>query len=905
MKNSVITLGLALLMGCAASQRQPGTTSAAAAPTATPETAAAPTNPAELPFRNPDLPIDQRVADLVGRLTLPEKVSQMLNASPAIDRLGIPAYNWWNEALHGVARTSMKTTVFPQAIGLAATFDQDAMLRMATITSDEARAVHHEYARRGERGIYQGLTFWTPNINIFRDPRWGRGQETYGEDPYLTGQMGQALVKGFQGDDPKYLKITACAKHFAVHSGPEPSRHEFNAQIGDYDLWDTYLPAFRDLIVDAKVAGVMCAYNAYAGQPCCGSDKLMNEILYDKWKFQGYVTSDCDGLNDFWQHHKTDPDAATAAANAVLHGTDLECATGKLFTYNSLLESVQKGLITEKQLDVSVQRLYKIRFQLGMFDPVERVKYAQIPLSVVESAPHQAHALRMARESVVLLKNERNTLPLRKNLRKIVVLGPNADNETAQLGNYNGFPTTNVTPLEGIRTKVGPGTQVTYIQGVDYASNIVYESFDVNSRLAYDGKPGFKAEYFKGTDLEGAPVATQQEAGLDRYLANVKQEIVPGLLSENISARYQTTFTPQKTEEMAFQLTGDDGYRLFVNDKLVLDNWKSRGVSTTQHIMKVTAGQPLNLKLEYFQTDRRTILKFTGAHVVPMNAQSIRAQVKDADAVVFVGGISPRLEGEEMKVNVEGFSGGDRTSIALPKVQTELMKVLHATGKPVVFVMLTGSAIGCPWEARNLPAIVNSWYGGQATGTALADVLFGDYNPAGRLPVTFYESESQLPPFDSYDMQGRTYRYFQGTPLFPFGHGLSYTTFRYSNLKVPATAATGQPVTVSVDVQNTGKQAGDEVVQLYVRHSGAQGRVALHALQGFRRVPLQVGEKQTVQFTLTPRQLSVLNAQGQRAQLPGTVQLFAGGGQPLKPAVARKSVAQASLQLTGNPVSID
>ncbi|UOQ54884.1 glycoside hydrolase family 3 C-terminal domain-containing protein [Hymenobacter cellulosivorans] len=903
MKTPFLFLGLALLMGCASSQRQPSSTAAAPAADAPPTTATA--NPAELPFRNSELPIDQRVDDLVSRLTLPEKVSQMLNASPAIDRLGIPAYNWWNEALHGVARTSMKTTVFPQAIALAATFDQDAMLRMATITSDEARAVHHEYARRGERGIYQGLTFWTPNINIFRDPRWGRGQETYGEDPYLTGQMGQALVKGFQGDDPKYLKITACAKHFAVHSGPEPSRHEFNAQISNYDLWDTYLPAFRDLIVDAKVAGVMCAYNAYAGQPCCGSDKLMNEILYDKWKFQGYVTSDCDGLNDFWQHHKTDPDAATAAANAVLHGTDIECATGKLFTYNSLLESVQKGLITEKQLDVSVKRLYKIRFQLGMFDPVEQVKYAQIPMSVVESAPHQAHALKMARESVVLLKNERNTLPLRKNLKKLVVLGPNADNDAVQLGNYNGFPTNNVTPLEGIRAKVGPGTQVTYIQGVDYASNIVYQAFDINKSLAYNGQPGFKAEYYKGTNLEGQPVATQQEAGLDRYLANVKQEIVPGLPSENISARYQTTFTPTKTEELALQITGDDGYRLFVNNKLVLDNWKSRGVSTTQHVMRVTAGQKLDLRLEYLQTDRRTILKFTGAHVVPMNAQNIRAQVKDADAVVFVGGISPRLEGEEMKVNVEGFSGGDRTSIALPKVQTELLKVLHATGKPVVFVMMTGSAIGCPWEAQNVPAIINSWYGGQATGTALADVLFGDYNPAGRLPVTFYKSESQLPPFDNYDMAGRTYRYFQGTPLFPFGHGLSFTTFQYSNLKVPAATATGQPVTVSVEVQNTGKRAGDEVVQLYVRHPDAKGRVALHALEGFHRVPLQAGEKQTVQFTLTPRQLSVLNTQGQRAQQPGKVQLFAGGGQPLSQAVAKKSVVQANLTLTGSPVAID
>ena len=859
----------------------------------------------QFPFQNPDLPLDQRVNDLVGRLTLPEKVSQMLNASPAIDRLGIPAYNWWNEALHGVARTGLKTTVFPQAIGMAATFDKDAMLTMATMTSDEARAVHQEYVRRGERGIYQGLTFWTPNINIFRDPRWGRGQETYGEDPYLTGQMGSALVHGFQGDDPKYLKITACAKHFAVHSGPESSRHVYDAKISNYDLWDTYLPAFRDLIVDAKVAGVMCAYNAYAGQPCCGSDVLMTDILYKKWQFKGYVTSDCDGINDFWQHHKTDPDAAAAAADAVLHGTDIECATGKLFTYNSLLESVQKKLISEQQLDTSVKRLYKIRFQLGMFDPVERVKYAQIPLSVVESAPHQAHALRMARESVVLLKNEKSTLPLRKDLKKIVVMGPNADNESVQLGNYNGFPTTLVTPLAGIRAKVGPGTEVVYMQGVDYASNTVYEPLDINNQLSYNGQPGFRAEYFKGINLEGPAVATRQEAGLDRYLANVKMEVAPGLPAENFSARYQATFTPSTTEELALQISGDDGYRLFVDDKLVIDAWQGRGFSTNQHMLTVTAGQKLNLRLEYLQVDRRTILKFSGAKVVPMNAANILAQVKDADAIVFVGGISPKLEGEEMNVKVPGFSGGDRTTIGLPQVQTELLKVLYSSGKPVVLALMTGSALATPWEAEHLPAILNSWYGGQAAGTALADVLFGDYNPAGRLPVTFYKSETQLPAFDDYSMVGRTYRYFTGEPLYPFGYGLSYTTFKYSNLQVLSKPVTGQPVRVSVEVQNTGARAGDEVVQLYVRHPGATGRVARHALEGFRRLNLAPGAKQTVQFTLTPRQLSRLDAQARRVEAPGKVQVFIGGGQPLTAAVATSKVLQTNVQLTGTPVKLD
>ncbi|WP_201982762.1 glycoside hydrolase family 3 C-terminal domain-containing protein [Hymenobacter rubidus] len=903
MNNIRLALSLAILTSCASGQHAQQAATASAPPASTPAVAAE--NPANLPFRNPDLDIDQRVNDLVGRLTLPEKISQMLNTSPPIDRLGVPGYNWWNEALHGVARTSMKTTVFPQAIGMAATFDKDALLTMATMTADEARAIHQEYERRGERGRYTGLTFWTPNINIFRDPRWGRGQETYGEDPYLTGQLGMALVKGFQGDDPKYYKITACAKHFAVHSGPEPSRHVFDAKISDYDLWDTYLPAFRDLIVDAKVASVMCAYNAYEGQPCCGSDKLMTEILYKKWKFVGYATSDCGGIHDFYRTHKTDPDAPTAAATGVLHGTDLECANGKSFTYTSLQEAVKRGLLTEQQIDVSVKRLFKIRFQLGMFDPVERVKYAQIPMSVVESAPHQAHALKMAQESIVLLKNERNTLPLRKDLKKIAVFGPNADNDAVQLGNYNGFPTNNVTPLEGIRAKVGPGTEVTYTQGIDYASSTVYESFDINKHLSYDGKPGFQAQYFKGTNLEGQPIASVQEARLNRNIADPEQEIVPGVRSENVSARYLTTFTPDKTEEVALQINGDDGYRLFVDDKLVVDKWTTQNSSNSQYAFKVEAGKKVNLKLEYFQNTGRSILKFGGARVLPLDQQRVLAQAKEADAIIFVGGISPRLEGEEMKVDIEGFNGGDRTSIALPKAQTDLLKLLHATGKPVVFVMMTGSAIGCTWEAANLPAIVNTWYGGQATGTALADVLFGDYNPSGRLPVTFYKSESQLPAFDNYDMAGRTYRYFKDTPLYPFGHGQSYSTFKYSNLKMPATTQTGQPVTVSVEIQNTGQRAGDEVAQLYVRHPDVKGRTALHALEGFQRVALKAGEKKTVQFTLTPRQLSQLNAQAQRAELPGKVHVFAGGGQPLTQAVANGRVLKGELTLTGGSVAID
>jgi beta-glucosidase len=709
-------------------------------------------------YKDPSQPVEQRAQDLVKRMTLEEKVSQMMNNSAAIDRLDVPAYNWWNEGLHGVARTGKHVTVFPQAIGLAATFDKEAMFQMADITSTEARIVHSEYEREGKRGIYQGLTFWTPNINIFRDPRWGRGQETYGEDPYLTGQMGTALVKGFQGNDPKYFKITACAKHFAVHSGPESSRHSFDIKVSPYDLTDTYLPAFRDLVVDAKVASVMCAYNAYAGQPCCGNDILMTDILYNKWKFKGYVTSDCGAIDDFYRGHKTSADAASASADAVLHGTDIECGS----SYRYLVEAVKKGYLAEQKIDESVIHLLEIRFRLGMFDPPAMVKYSRIPESELDSKAHKDKALQMARESIVLLKNEQHTLPLQKSIKKIAVLGPNADNSKSLLGNYNGTPSSIVTILQGIRNKVGKTTEVYYEKGTDYIS----------------------------------------------------------------------------------------------------DSAKS-------------------------------------------SPAEVAGRVKDADVIIYVGGISPSLEGEEMPVQVEGFSGGDRTSIDLPHVQTELLKALYATGKPVILIMMTGSALSVQWEAAHLPAIINAWYGGQSAGTAVADVLFGDYNPAGRLPVTFYKSIDQLPAFTDYNMTGRTYRYFTGEPLYPFGYGLSYSSFKYSNLKVTSALITGKVVTVAVDVQNSGNRNGDEVVELYVKHPATGARVPIHSLEGFDRVHLKAGEKQTVHFTLSPRHLSVVNEDGSRAEIPGQLEIYAGGGQPLPEAIQKKQVIKTTIQLTGKKFALD
>lgn len=687
------------------------------------------------PFQNPSLSIETRVNDLVSRLTLEEKVMQMLNSAPAIQRLNIPAYDWWNECLHGVARTSFHVTSYPQAIGMAATFDANSMKKMGDFTAEEGRAINNESIRKNDRSRYTGLTYWTPNINIFRDPRWGRGQETYGEDPFLTGSIAKAFVAGLQGNDPKYLKAAACAKHYAIHSGPESSRHTFDVNITDHDLWDTYLPAFHELVVHAKVAGVMCAYNAYAGQPCCGSDKLMVDILRNQWKFTGYVTSDCGAIDDFYKTHKMFPDAESSAADAVLHGTDVECGNA---TYKTLVQAVKDGKLTEKDIDASLKRLFTIRFRLGMFDPVSMVKYAQIPITALESQPHKDLALKMARESIILLRNSNNLLPLNKNIKKIAVLGPNADNANTQLGNYNGQPTVITTVLQGIKNKL-KNTEVFYSRATDFTS----------------------------------------------------------------------------TEQQNFSKLIDS--------------------------------------------------------------------IKDADVIIYVGGISPRLEGEEMKVNTPGFSGGDRTTIALPKVQTDFMKALKATGKPVVFVMMTGSALSIPWEAENIPGIINAWYGGQAAGTAVADILFGDYSPSGRLPITFYKSDSDLPPFDDYSMQNRTYRYFKGDALYPFGFGLSYTKFTYSNLKLSKKAITkNESLDAEVTVTNTGRTASDEVVQLYLTHLNAKIGAPLYSLKGFKRIHLAPGASEKVKFILTPDMLSLVNDDGKTVEETGKVKICIASSSPSK-----------------------
>ncbi|KAF2515686.1 glycoside hydrolase family 3 C-terminal domain-containing protein [Flavobacterium foetidum] len=831
----------------------------------------------EYPFQNTDLTFEERVENLVGQLTLEEKVAQMLNAAPAIPRLGIPAYDWWNETLHGVARTPFKTTVFPQAIAMAATFDKNSLFKMADYSALEGRAVYNkaiELNRTNER--YLGLTYWTPNINIFRDPRWGRGQETYGEDPYLTAVLGDAFVKGLQGDDPKYLKAAACAKHYAVHSGPESLRHTFDVDVTSYDLWDTYLPAFRKLVTESNVAGVMCAYNAFRTQPCCASDILMNDILRKEWKFDGYVTSDCWAIDDFFKNHKTHPDAAAAAADAVLHGTDIDCGTD---AYKSLVQAVKNGQITEKQIDVSVKRLFMIRFRLGMFDPINMVKYAQTPASVLESPEHQLHALKMARQSIVLLKNEKNILPLNKSLKKIVVLGPNAENSISILGNYNGTPSKLTTVLQGIKEKTSPATEVVYEKAVNFTNDTLLVYKNLKKRYSYEGKLGFKAEYFSNSKLSGKPETTRTESEINNFWQEGEM-VTKNIKANHFSARYKTNFKAEENGSVTFEVAADDGYRFSIDGKEVINAWEKNRWGAKTYKLQTQKDKVYKLVLEYWQGEGKAEVSLQTGNFIKTDFNNLIERHKDADVFIFAGGISPQLEGEEMPVNIPGFKGGDRTSILLPEVQTKLLQTLQSSGKPVIFLMMTGSAIAVPREKENIPAILNIWYGGQAAGKAAADVLFGDYNPAGRLPVTFYKNDSDLSSFIDYKMDNKTYRYFRGTPLYGFGYGLSYTDFKYSALSAPSKIKKGQKITISVKVTNSGKMEGEEVSQLYLVNQNPSIKAPLKSLKGFERFNLKPGESTIINFNLSPEDLSYVTENGNLQQYEGKIQITVGGCQP-------------------------
>jgi beta-glucosidase len=836
-------------------------------------------------FQNPDLPIDERVEDLVSLLTVEEKISQMINNAPAIERLGIPAYNWWNEALHGIARSPYPVTSFPQAMGMAATWNSEAVYMMADQTSTEGRAIFHDSSRKGKTGIFLGLTYWSPNINIFRDPRWGRGQETYGEDPYLTGIIGSSFVRGLQGNDPNYLKSSACAKHYAVHSGPEWNRHTYNAEVSNFDLWDTYLPAFEKLIVDAGATGVMCAYNAFYGQPCCGSDVLMMDILKNQWGFDGYVTSDCGGIYDFFRTHKTHPDAMSAVADAVLHGTDCECGDG---AYLALIDALANGLITEEEIDVSLKHLFNIRFRLGMFDPNDRVPYSKIPVTVLESPAHKAHALKMAQESIVLLKND-NILPLnKKNIKKIAVLGPNADSESVLLANYYGKPTEVTTILEGIKAKVGNEVEVIYDKGVNLTDDYVFVSSYKDELFTYKGSQGFMASYFQNTNRGGDPGLTRIEKKVD-YNWGDGEDIGNDIITRRMSASWTTVFTPVESGEVCFELKADDFAELYIDGV----KQEKVGLIDSYYPLKSEKGKSYKLDIYYRQNADNGEIFFDLGTLKRANIKSVASSVKDADVIIFAGGISSRVEGEEMGVVIDGFKQGDRTSIDLPAIQKDLLKELKATGKPVVFVLMTGSAIGLEWESKNIPAIINVWYGGQAAGEAVADVLFGDYNPAGRLPVTFYRSVDDLPDFEDYSMTNRTYRYFRGNAVYPFGYGLSYTTFSYENLNVIPNTTDGS-LRATVSLTNTGKYDGDEVVQVYLSNK-RDFTTPIRALKGFQRLHLKAGETKTVEFTLTKKELSVVNVSGELVPMEGEVEISIGGGQPSEMLLANKQAIQGKV----------
>jgi beta-glucosidase len=693
-------------------------------------------------FRDPSRPLEERIADLLSRMSLEEKISQMLYNSSALGKLGIPEYNWWNECLHGVARAGI-ATVFPQAIGMAASFDPELLYRIATAIAGEARAKHHEFVRREDRGIHKGLTFWSPNINIFRDPRWGRGQETFGEDPYLTGRLGVAFIRGLQGDDPKYMKVAACAKHYAVHSGPESLRHEFDATVSPKDLRETYLPAFYDAVKEAKVEAVMGAYNRVNGEAACASQTLLVDILRGEWGFDGHVVSDCGAIADIHEHHQITASSEESAALAVNHGCDLNCG----WMFKHLQRAIAKGLVSVEAIDRSVARLLQTRMKLGMFDPPELVPYANTPYELNDCAEHRRLALEAAEKAIVLLKNENNLLPLEKErLKTIAVIGPNADQQRVLLGNYFGTPSQYVTPLAGIREAVGKEVRVLYAEGCK-----------LNSSVA-----GYWGE--------------QPTSGFTEALAAAER----------------------------------------------------------------------------------------------------------ADVVIMCLGLSPELEGEEGEVaNSDG--GGDRNRLSLPGMQEELLKAVAATGKPVVLTLFNGSPVTINWAQENIAAIVAAWYPGEEGGTALANVLFGFYNPAGRLPVTFVKSVEQLPPFTDYSMKGRTYRYMKEEPLYPFGYGLSYTKFTYTGLTVSSSelnTAAAQELQVAVQVENSGARAGEEVVQLYVKDVEASVVVPNRELKGVKRIALQPGERRQVAFVLTPKQLSLIDAAGRRRLEPGEFRIWVGGSQP-------------------------
>ena len=836
--------------------------------------------PAQQPaYLDSQLPLEQRVRDLVSRMTREEKISQMMSSAAAIPRLNVPSYDWWSEGLHGVARSG-HATVFPQAIGLAATWDTDLMHRVAGVISTEARAKYNDAQQHGNHGRYYGLTFWSPNINIFRDPRWGRGQETYGEDPFLTGRMAVAFVRGLQGDDPKYLKTVSTPKHYAVHSGPEVLRHQFDVPLSAHDLFDTYTPAFRASIVEGHAQSVMCAYNALGGQPACANDRLFG-LLRKGWNFDGYVVSDCGAVGDIYRGHGFVGTEEQADAAAVRAGTDLDCGR----EYEKLGNAVAAGLLSDADLDRAVMRLFTARFRLGMFDPPERVPWSRLTLADNDTAEHRQLALQAARESLVLLKND-GVLPLKPGIRTIAVIGPNADSLDVLLGNYNGVPSRFTTVLQGIRKRF-PDSKVLSAEG-SVLSETDAVAVPASALRTPDGHPGLKAEYFANRELQGDPLLVRVEPQVN--FVSAESQIAPGVPNVNFSARWSGQLVPPVSGEYRLGGAADDGFRLYLDNKLLVDDWSSHGARTITTSIHLEQGRAYPIRMEFFQGTWDAVARLVWEP--PNLAAEAVAAARQADVVVAVLGISPQLEGEESSASSPGFFGGDRTDIVLPKPQEDLLEQVGATGKPLVVVLTNGSALAVNWAQQHANAIVEAWYPGEEGGAAVAEALAGDFSPAGRLPVTFYKSAADLPPFDVYTMAGRTYRYFPGTPLYPFGYGLSYTTFAYSKARVEP-SATG--ATVSAEVKNRGNRESDEVVEVYVSHPRVEG-APIRSLAGFARVHVKAGESRSVSIPVDERELSLVDKDGVRRLVPGTVEIWIGSGQPPAPG------ARTQLQITAAKV---
>lgn len=848
------------------------------------QTATAGQDTSSYPYMNSKLSPESRAADLVHRMRLEEKASQLVNQARAIPRLGIPAYDWWSEALHGVAVDG--TTEFPEPIGLAATFDIPRIHEMATAIAIEGRIKHAQDERAGHSNIFEGLDFWAPNVNIFRDPRWGRGQETYGEDPFLSARMAVAFVTGMQGDDPHYYRVISTPKHFAVHSGPESTRHFADVDISKHDEEDTYLPAFRAAVVEGHAGSVMCAYNALKGQPACANQFLLQDTLRGAWQFHGYVVSDCGAVRDIFEGHRYRPAQPQASAISLERGMDNECVDfiSKVkddHDYKPYIEAVQQGYLSEGTIDQALIRLFTARIRLGMFDPPSMVPYTDIDEKQLDSAAHRDLARRMANESMVLLKND-GVLPL-KAVKRIAMFGPLADQTAVLLGNYNGIPTHTVTVLEGMKAEF-PRARITYAPGIQFLSN--QGTFVPASRLTTpDGKPGLRADYHSQPIFGSisSPITSRVEPAVNLNENNLPEQAKG---AHDLAVEWTGFLNPTATGDYLLGIKADGFAHVSVDDKPVTQIFGKTANLGQVHLEK---GHPAKLDITYSpMQDSKPEAQLIWAPVNNSPDAVSIAAAREADVIVAVVGITSRLEGEEMPVDMPGFLGGDRTSLDLPKPEEDLLQALAATGKPLVVVVMNGSALGLNWEKEHANAILEAWYSGEEGGAAIAETLSGKNNPGGRLPVTFYKDVHQLPHFEDYSMKGRTYRYFEGELLWPFGFGLSYTTFSYGNLTLPdKPISAGDPLNASVMVTNTGAVAGDEIVQLYLKFPGVPG-APIHALRGFQRLHLEPGASQKVEFHLSPRDLSMVTDAGDIIVAQGDYKLSVGGGPPgsVAPAVS-------------------